>query len=452
MGNVVDRLSLNEAMEEDVMQRKSISRFFPWFIFALGAAFYSYEYFLRIMPGALELDLRHYFNNINADKFGFLNGVYYYAYVPMQLVVGLLMDRYGPKRLLTFACFFCVVGAYLFIAIPSIPLASAGRFLVGFGSAFAFAGVLKLASIWLPENRFALFVGLASALGAIGAVFGHVALEHLFEYVSWYSAIIGTVILGLVLTIVLYHYVEDTNPDAKPGSLSFQAQQKTSTLLEAISHLKSILLSVQFWLAGFVGCLVYLPTTVFAEMWGIPFLQGARGYPTTVATLGVSMIFLGFALGAPFMGYISDKFRTRKWLLFIGSLMATAFMLAIIYVPQLSVVTLYVLLFCLGFSYSNQALVFAIARDISPKQATATAVASTNMLVMLGGIFLQPIVGLLLERFWSGQVAGNLHIYSLADYQKAFLAIPICMVLSSILSIFISDAFLKKGKTSIEFN
>ena len=108
-----------------------------WLVCALGAVFYSYEYFLRISPSVMEHALRDHFN-LSATGFGLLSAFYYYAYVPMQLPVGVLMDRFGPRRLLTIACLICVVGTFMFGDTVLFGVAAAGRFLVGLGSAFAF--------------------------------------------------------------------------------------------------------------------------------------------------------------------------------------------------------------------------------------------------------------------------------------------------------------------------
>ena len=135
-------------MHLDIEHRKHFT-LIGWLICGLGAIFYSYEYLLRIAPSVMEHSLRTHFD-LSATGFGFLSSIYYFAYVPMQLPVGVLLDRYGPQRLLTFACFICVAGTFLFTSTNIYWIASLCRFLMCFGSAFAFVGLLKLATIRLP--------------------------------------------------------------------------------------------------------------------------------------------------------------------------------------------------------------------------------------------------------------------------------------------------------------
>jgi MFS family permease len=155
-----------------------------WWICGLGALFYSYEYLLRIAPSAMENSLRAHFN-LSATGFGMVSSIYYLAYVPMQLPVGVLLDRYGPRRLLTLACLICVVGTFIYTSTHVDWIAAIGRFLVGFGSAFAFVGVLKLATIWLPENRLAMVAGITSALGTVGAMLGDNFLSVFVDKLGW---------------------------------------------------------------------------------------------------------------------------------------------------------------------------------------------------------------------------------------------------------------------------
>ena len=136
----------------------------------IGAFFYCYEFVLRIIPGALQSELSAAFGNISATAFGQLSAMYYFAYSPMQMPVGMLMDRFGPRRLLTIACLLCTLGSFLFTYSSSLNIAGSGRFLVGFCSSFGFVGVLSLALNWLPRRYFSLVAGLITTLGMLGLV------------------------------------------------------------------------------------------------------------------------------------------------------------------------------------------------------------------------------------------------------------------------------------------
>src|SRR5689334_11761278 len=101
----------------------------PWFICGLGALFYSYEYLLRMSPSVMAENLMRFYH-LTGAQFGCLSGsYYYYSYVAMQILVGVMMDRYGPRRLLTFACFLCAIGAALFACSHYVVMAMVGRFL-----------------------------------------------------------------------------------------------------------------------------------------------------------------------------------------------------------------------------------------------------------------------------------------------------------------------------------
>lgn len=417
-----------------------------WLICGIGAIYYSYEYLLRISPSVMEPALRAHFH-LSASGFGFLSAFYYYAYLPMQIPVGILLDRYGPRLLLTGACILCVLGTFLFSATPYFWVAACGRFLVGFGSAFAFVGVLKLATIWLPENKLALVSGLASALGTIGAMIGDNLLGLMVVNIGWERTVEITGFFGIGLVFLLWfglHTVKDSahQHDTEEGTIG--------SFKQSLKDLRVIIGSKQIWINGLFGCLVYLPTTVFAELWGIPYLKLAQGLNQSSADFANSLLFLGFTFGAPLMGFISDKLKRRKPPMAIGALGAALIMGYILYSPHLSGFTINIAMFLLGLLYSAQCIVFAVGRELSPDEAAATAMAMTNMLVMLGAMFLQPLVGFLLDisASWRLQkitdtVADKTMsmIYTVGDYQFALSIIPIGIAIAAILTLFLKETY-----------
>ncbi|KTD23256.1 major facilitator family transporter [Legionella londiniensis] len=421
-----------------------------WFICTLGAIYYAYEYLLRISPSVMETELRNHFN-LSAAGFGFLSAFYYYAYVPMQLPVGVLMDRYGPKRLLTVACGLCVIGTLMFADTQVFSVAALGRFLVGLGSAFAFVGVLKLATIWLPEDKLALVAGIAAALGTIGAMAGDNLLGYMVIRLGWQSTANYTAIFGVGLMIILWYGIRDHRRSKKSGGT-------VSSFKRNMSDLMLISRNKQIWINGFYGCLVYLPTTVFAELWGIPYLRHAQGLTEANAHFSNSLLFLGFTIGAPLMGWISDKLKRRKLPMLVGAAGAGIIMVIILYVPGLNHTVLNVLMLLLGLLYSAQAIVFAVGRELSPREAAGTAIAMTNMIVMIGAMFLQPLVGDLLV--WSAHMRStyfplhDLHIdkmqqfYTAQDYQFALSIIPLGILIAAILTFFLRETHAHADKNA----
>ena len=85
------------------------------FMCALASVFYAYEYYLRVAPSVMSAELKEYFA-ISEAGLGFLSGLFYFAYTPSQLLIGLLMDKYGPRIVLTLACLACALGTYLFLS------------------------------------------------------------------------------------------------------------------------------------------------------------------------------------------------------------------------------------------------------------------------------------------------------------------------------------------------
>lgn len=407
----------------------------PWVMCSLGAIYYCYEYFLRISPSVMASDLMRAYH-LTGGQLGSLSAFYYHAYVPMQIVVGILMDRYGPRRLLTIACLLCVVGTVLFVGNhKSLALAAAGRFLVGFGSAFAFVGALKLATIWLPPNRFALVSGIITCLGMIGAMIGDVLLRALIDQIGWQATLYISAFAGVFLALALWFIVRDHNPYmANP-------QHHEMDFRKLFVGLWAALRKPQIWLNGLVGLLLYTSLSVFAELWGVSYLEQARGLSKVSAANANAMVFLGWAIGAPFWGWFSDYIRRRALPIQLASLGAVIFSCMLIYMPVLSPVSLYVLLFAMGFASSVQILVFAICHELSHIRIAGTAIAFTNLIVMLGGSIFQPSVGALLDSRWSGEIVNGALVYGAASYKLALSVLPISIGLAIIIMFFIRETY-----------
>lgn len=421
-----------------------------WFICGLGALYYAYEYFLRISPSVMELPLRQHYM-LDASGFGLLSAFYYYAYVPMQLPVGVLMDRYGPRRLLSLACLSCVVGSFLFVSTDSFWVAALGRFLVGFGSSFAFVGVLKLGTIWLPENKLGMVAGLSAGLGSIGAWIGDNLLGAWVASMNWQHTINMTAFAGIGLVFILWFFLRDTPSENYP---TYRTNNQEDSFSHSMQDVKAIISNKQIWVNGIYGSFVYLPTTVVAELWGPSYLHYAHGMSHKAADFGNSLLFLGFTFGAPLMGLLSDKLKRRRLPMQIGAIGALICLSTVFYTKGLATNVVYLLMFITGLFYGAQAIVFAVGREMSPVRAGGTAMAITNMIVMLGGMILQPTVGFILDfsnKLRNGgaletvvqETGHQLSVYSASDYQYALAIVPIGIIASFIATFFLKETNAK---------
>lgn len=391
----------------------------------LGAIFYAYEYYLRIAPGVMSSELKLAFS-IGDKAFGYLVACYFYAYTPLQIPVGLMLDRFGPRKILTFACFLCAFGIYLFSATSHFSVALLGRFLVGFGSAFAYVGVLKIANLWLPKRYFALVAGITSALGMFGAITGTLTMTHLVDSIGWETTLYYAVAVGAVLTAMLWFIIRE---DVKipEEMVSFE-----------LHGLVKMIKNPQLWINGFIGCLTFLPLLVFAD-WGVEYLK-AIGLTKQEAARGLSMVYLGFAVGGPFWGWFSDQYKSRRIPLMLGSSMSALLMMVIIFMPSPSTLWMYSLLFSMAFFTGAEILIFAVGNDLSPSALSATTAAFMNTLTMVGGFTLPPIIGEWLDK--SVQLsAEGLPMISLHDYTLTFIVLPISLAIAAVLSFILKETY-----------
>ena len=423
---------------------------YPWIIVCCGMLFYCFNYFLRVSPSVMQHDLTTAFH-INAYQFGSLAAFYYYAYTPMQIPAGMIYDRFGVRFVLCFACLLAVIGLGVFISAENYFMAGTGRFLIGLGCAFAYIGTLKLASIWLPENRFATVAGLTTAIGMVSATLSQKYLSYVVDAIGYQRSLHSALIAGIVLSIIMILVVRNKPKNQLSATLNEEVITPMS-MGQLGSALRIVCTNSQMWLIGLIGCLLYLPSSVFLDLWGIPYLKAVYNLTPSQAVAISSYTFYGWIISGPIIGIISDKIKRRVMPLTITGFFAALLLCVVFYVPGLHLAGLYLIFFMIGFCCGAHPLCFALGKESNPIQISGTSVAVTNMVIMSGGAIFQPVVGKLLDlHTMSAMGADGMPLYSSGDYTFALSIVPIGVALGIFLSLFLKETYCEsQAKASDE--
>lgn len=413
-----------------------------WVIWILACLFYFYEFLLQVSPGIMHNELLREFS-ISAQGFGLLGGAYYLSYSGMQIPAGILLDKLGPHKLITFATLICAVGTLAFAHTNNFHMAVAARFCIGFGSAFAVVGTMKFAANWFPAQRFAMLTGLMVAIGMSGAIGGEKPLAIVINAYGWRPTFDALGLIGLILACAIYFIAKD-----EPYKL-YEESHENNSYLHAIKatlgDLKQILVSKQVWLISFYGGLVFMTTPVFCGLWGVPFLETNYHVTSETAATLTSLIFVGWIFGGPGWGYISDKIGKRKPPMTIGAIVALICLCSILYTPITNMNVLGTLLFLLGFFSAGFLPAFSMIKEISCQKNCATALSFMNMMNMVGITITQPLIGHLLDKLWlkDNPMGAELvsRTYTAAHYTQAISVLPIGMFIAILLLPYIKETY-----------
>ena len=412
-----------------------------WFIWGLGALFYLIGFFQRVAPAVMTQELMQDFQ-ISASGLGNLSALYFYSYVAMQIPTGILADTLGPRKLLTAGCMVAGFGTLLFSISPGFIGAGLGRLLIGGSVAVAFVGLLKLSSSWFPQKFYAFVAGNALSIGLIGAITAGPPLRFLMDTFNWRSVIFVSGLITLVLGVLIWLIIRDWPQekgysgfaDSIPQSKALSFRRIWQNLFEVIKYRNTLLLFIIP--GGIVGCIL-----TFSGLWGVPYLVSHHQLsPTKAATL-TSCLLIGWAMGGPFFGWFSDRLGKRKPIYIVGALAVTLGWSFILFMETLSFYPLAVVLLGTGFFSGCMIISFAFVMESVPRSLSGTVSGLTNMGVMMGPMILQPVVGKILDIYWTGEKVNGVRFYSLEAYEYGFIPMMGWVVLSAIILFFTKETY-----------
>lgn len=414
-------------------------------IFIVGILYYCFAYLLRVYPNIMEHQLLIHFHT---TSFGYslLTDFYYFAYAPMQIPVGVTVDKFGPRKSLLTSCVIALFGVALFALADNMTVALIGRFLVGLGAAFAYVTALKLATLWLPKKYFATATGFVTGLGMLAAGFTEIGFTNILEQHGYVTALYMPLFIGIGLFLLILFSVKD-----KPKTTKTDDESTVITFERLWRYVKLLMSNKQMWLIGTLGALLYMPSSVFLDAWAIPYLQAADKFTLMQAADGASLMLIGWIISSFLAGIISDLVGSRKIPLIIACVGATIISAILLLAHGISVNGVFALLFLFGFVCGPHPLCFTLGKESWTAKISATVVAFINFLIMMGGFIMQPVVGKLLNEGWHGTfLTDHIRFYTAHDYSNALLILPICLLIATVLSFCIKETYTKKSNEADE--
>lgn len=383
-----------------------------WTAFAIVGVAYILSFFHRFAPAAIASDLQQTFH-ASSTALGGLAATYFYVYTVMQIPTGVLADTWGPRRIVTLGGILAGIGAILFGTADTLAAASVGRLLVGLGVSVMFISMLKLNAAWFHDRHFATMTGVTVLLGNVGSILATAPLSAALTVMSWRAVFVDIGILSLLLALLAGLLVRD-----HPGTVGLPSLRELDGKSAHPPHqghwlegLKIVLKNRATWPGLWVNTGLAGSLFAFGGLWAVPFLHDVYGMDRAQATAHTSILMGGFALGAFFIGTLSDRLGYRK-----PVMLAAASVYCLCWLPWLFGLAMsdsvsYVLFFVMGLGASGFTLTWSCAKEVNRHALSGMATSVVNTGGFLGTAILQPLVGWAIDASTSSSSAHGLGNY-----------------------------------------
>jgi len=408
-----------------------------WTAFAIVGLAYILSFFHRFAPAAIAADLQQTFAASGAELGG-LAATYFYVYMVMQVPTGVLADTLGPRRIVTIGGVIAGIGSLLFGLADTLALASAGRLLVGLGVSVTFISLLKLNAAWFHDRHFATMTGLSILLGNVGSLLAASPLAWALAFTSWRTVFVAVGVLSLLLAALAWGLVRN-----HPGEAGLPSLREIDGKLAHPPHqghwVDGLLIVVKnraTWPGLWVNTGLSGSLFAFGGLWAVPFLHDVYGMDRSAATGHTTLLLAGFALGAFFIGTLSDRLGKRKPVIIAAALIYCLCWLPWLFGWNMPGSVSHTLFFVMGLGASSFTLTWACAKEVNRHALSGMATSVVNTGGFLGTGILQPLVG------WAIDLAQREHgsaVRSLADYQAGLAILLGFALMGLVAALFIRE-------------
>lgn len=359
------------------------SRTNAWMIWAIASIFYAYQYIIRVMPSVMKIDLMDQFS-INEAMFGQFSGVYYIGYALFHLPIGIMLDKYGPKKVMSICMLLVAIGLMPIIFSEKWIYPVIGRLFIGIGSSAAILGAFKIIRMCFSKENFTSMLSICVTIGLFGAIYGGAPVKIMSDKLGYKIVVEIFAILAIVLAAITYKVM----PELEKKEIDEGILKKLATVFGNKKVMAICLCS---------GLMVG-PIEGFADIWGPAFLIEAYGFDNSLATFLPSLIFFGMCFGAPVLSFIADK-TGRHYGAIIGAGIFMLVVFSLLITKMIGQIGMSVGFFIVGICCAYQIVAIYKASTYVPDYVSGLTTAVTNMIIMVFGYAFHSVIGIVVQFF-----------------------------------------------------
>ena len=394
------------------------------YIMLVLCAGYTVSQFLRTSIGVLSPNMMNDFN-INPNSMGLLGGVFFLSFAIFQIPAGILIDRYGPRKVMSAVIIFGVLGSIIFALSNSFYSLLVGRIFMGLGCSICLMGSLVLITRWSNTDQFSKLAGIILAVGGIGGLLATTPLSYFSELYGWRLSFWLAAVVTFFVMLLYYFVLEDrekglvtnkTNDSISPKNLLFVLKERNFKFMIPMSLMS------------------YSSLVVILGLWGAPYLKDIHGLDSIERGKILMLMAISWNIGSFVFGRLRSLFGSYKRVVIFGSLGVIFLLLILSFISNINSIYLHILFCVLGFFGAFSVALISHYQVLFDKEYMGRALSTANFFNFSGVFFIQWLTGKII--FIMG---GNSSGAPIEAYRSAFLFVAILLLVSLCIYLFTNE-------------
>ena len=386
-----------------------------FYIMLVLCAGYTVSQFLRTSLGVLSPNLMHDFN-INPNNMGLLGGVFFLSFAIFQIPAGILIDKYGPRKVMSSVIIFAVLGSIIFALSNSFYILLIGRVLMGLGCSICLMGSLVLITRWTDSDQFSKLAGIILAVGGIGGLLATTPLSYFSELFGWRLSFWLAAAVTFCVMVLYYFILEDRKND-----LILNRSNETISLKNLLFILKER--NFKFMIP--MSLMSYSSLVVILGLWGAPYLKDIHGLDSVERGKILMLMAISWNIGSFVFGRLRSIFGNYKNVVIFGATGVIILLFILSIITDINSIYLYILFCILGFFGAFSVALISHYQVLFDKEYMGRALSTANFFNFGGVFFVQWLTGKIIYLMGGDSTGAPIEAYRLA-----FLFVAILLLIS----------------------